>query len=397
VSISPIVDLGQRLERRWQARDYELKSFPDLCAEELETAELANKVSPEEIAKWALTAELPVQTDPKAKFGQPPLTVFRTRRLHIDVLFWVDGTTAIHDHGFSGAFQVLAGGSIETTFGFSVTRSFDGRIQLGGLGVERTRLLKQGDVRPIKAGPEYIHSLFHLPRPSVSLVVRTFWDPTPGVQLLYYPAGIAHDAFFEDDARDRRLQLLDMLQKIDAPSFDALAGALVESGDLHTVFAVVRSIARLRDTRRQDALLQRVRDPALAALFGRWLEQERRQGMLRAARATVHDPELRFLLAVLLNTHRKEDALSLVSEYAPGADPARKTAEWLRQLSAVTFPLQVAQGGWQPNVLGLPAFEPGFEEALAGALAGRSNPGPEQERFLAKLGTLSVLAPLFVD
>lgn len=396
MSITPIVDLGEEIERRWSARNYELQSFPKLCADEMQTARLSRKVTGDDIADWAITSQLPLQCDPKAKFGQPPLTIFRTRRFHVDVLFWVDGTTAIHDHGFSGAFQVLAGSSIETTFRFEPSRAFDGRFQAGALGVERARLLKQGDVRPIEAGPRYIHSLFHLERPSVSLVVRTYWDPAPGMQLRYYSAGFAHDAFYDDDARDRRAQILDMLQKTDSPSFDALAGTLFGSSDLHTVFAAVRVSARLRDSRRQEALLRRIADPELAALFGQWMEEERREGILRSARSSVHDPEARFMLAVLLNAHRRVDVMSLVAEYAPDSDPPRKAAALLRQLSTATLPLQVAAGRWQPNVLGLPPFEAGFEEALAKELAGDpSAPSQGEQSFLSGLRRLPVLAPLF--
>jgi hypothetical protein len=34
----------------------------------------------------------------------------------IEALFWVDGTTSIHQHSFSGAFQVLAGKSIHSRY-----------------------------------------------------------------------------------------------------------------------------------------------------------------------------------------------------------------------------------------------------------------------------------------
>jgi hypothetical protein len=396
MSVSPIIELGEEIEKAWQARDYDLGAFPLLCAERLKAARVHAKVAPDDVLRWTLAGEVPRQFDPKAKFGQPPITVFRARRFVIDVLFWVDGTTAIHDHGFSGAFQVLAGSSIETNFEFSISRDVDGRLQFGSLSVLRTALRRSGDAVPIVAGPGYIHSLFHLDRPSVSLVVRTFWNARPGIQLRYEPAGFAWDDFVEDEIRDRQLQIVELLRQTDDPSFEAYVGDLIEKADLQTALAIIRACSRVRDTRVQDRLVQRARSPALVSAFTDWLAQERRLKLLRRARTDVSDPALRFLLAVLLNTHRRVDALALVTEYAPDVDPARQIARWLKQLSTMSIRLQIGSAPWEPNILGLPAFEEGSEEVLASALAGRDEPRGESERhFLGRLAALPPLLPLF--
>jgi hypothetical protein len=44
--------------------------------------------------------------------------VYAGRRFYVEVVFWAEGTTAIHQHSFSGAFQVLVGSSIHTLYGF---------------------------------------------------------------------------------------------------------------------------------------------------------------------------------------------------------------------------------------------------------------------------------------
>ena len=45
---------------------------------------------------------LPEQMDVEAAFGNPPVTLFAGLRFHIDVYFWLDGTTEIHQHAFAG-------------------------------------------------------------------------------------------------------------------------------------------------------------------------------------------------------------------------------------------------------------------------------------------------------
>ncbi len=40
---------------------------------------------------------------------KPPLTVFAGRRFYIAINFWPNATVSIHEHGFTGVFQVMAG------------------------------------------------------------------------------------------------------------------------------------------------------------------------------------------------------------------------------------------------------------------------------------------------
>lgn len=48
------------------------------------------------------------------------------------------------------------------------------RLSMGRTNFLNSELLRRGDVRTIHSGGRLIHALFHLDRPSVSLVVRTF-------------------------------------------------------------------------------------------------------------------------------------------------------------------------------------------------------------------------------
>jgi len=396
LSVSPIIELGRNIEAAWIASGYDLEKFPGLCVDRVSAARIHEVVRPDDVIRWALSSDLPPQLDAKARFGQPPITVYRGRRFVIDVLFWVDGTTAIHDHAFSGAFSVLSGSSIETTFAFTASKELDGRFRLGQLGITGTALRRAGDVSPIAAGPRFIHSLFHLDRPSVSLVVRTFTDPVSGIQFRYHPSGFAHQDPFDDEMRDRQVRIVELLLQTEHPDLELQIGDLIARADLQTAFAAVRACMRVRDPRVQERLVRKVRDPAIASIFRDWLSHEQRLGMLIRARADVVDAELRFLLAVLMNAHRRADALLLVSEFMRSESPAPWIAQALRRLSTLTFRFQVRNIPLEQNVLGLPAFEAGFEEALTRALEGESGTANEHEAgFLRRLGELPVLAPLF--
>jgi len=396
MAVAAIEELGVELEREWAAVDYELGAFPEICASRLQGARLPTRIDAEDVVRAVFAGGLPQQLDPDARFGQPPVTLYRSPRFYIDALFWVDGTTAIHDHAFSGAFQVLAGQSIETTFSFAPSRDVDGRMRLGDLDVRGSALRAVGDVRAVPAGPAYIHSLFHLARPSVTLVVRTYRDPSPEIQLAYSSAGIAFDKNDEDPVSDRFVQILEMLRKTEHPGFEVLAGDLVAATEPHTAFAILRSCAKLPDRDLLHRLTGRVADADTGRRIGLWLTEQRRIDFLISRRGLVRKPELRFLLAVLLNARRRSDALALVAGFSPGANPARQIAAWLAELASTTMRLQVGSAPFEPNVLGLPVFGPGCEDALADQLAGRNlAPTPETEAFIDRLRRLPALEPLF--
>ncbi len=146
-----------------------------------------------DVAKWGLTAErLPPQVDLSAKFGQPPLTVYSGRDFRIEVLFWVQGVPAIHQHSFSGAFHVMHGSSLQSLWDFEPTEQVAMRLAFGRVSLKKAELLRKGDSRPIIAGNRLIHSTFHLDRPSLTVVVRTVGETDQLPQYSYLPPTIAY-------------------------------------------------------------------------------------------------------------------------------------------------------------------------------------------------------------
>ena len=96
------------------------------------------------------------QQDVEGNFSNLPITMFSSTRFYIDVYFWLDGTTTIHQHGFAGAFQVLTGSSLHGEYKFRVKRAVSPHFNLGELSLKEVRLLRRGDIRKIIPGPKYI-------------------------------------------------------------------------------------------------------------------------------------------------------------------------------------------------------------------------------------------------
>jgi hypothetical protein len=267
----------------------------------------------------------------------------------------------------------------------------------GKLDLFESALRRKGDVSAIMAGSRYIHGLFHLERPSITILARTLQVPNVPVQLQYEPAGVAWNPFFRDQALDRMIEVVTLLDRSDDPAFDELVGDLVARADLFTVHRVIRACVEIQNQHRVDAVLERVADHEAARTFAGWLAKERIERFLRRRRALVLEPELRFFIAVLMNSHRGDHSMKLISEFA-GADkdPAVQVASWLARLSKVTMRLQAGGTPWEPNVLNLPDFEPGHEQALADALSGRARDFTPSERvLLERLRALPHLAALF--
>src|SRR5262249_30815053 len=136
--MQPFDELGAVVEERWRKTNYDENLFPEIAAAALYELNLTNQVDPWQIITWVQTTpNLPQQMDLHARFGNPPVTLHVGPRFYIDVYFWLDGTTAIHQHSFSGAFQVLLGSSVHSEYRFEKDREINPHFVTGNISLER--------------------------------------------------------------------------------------------------------------------------------------------------------------------------------------------------------------------------------------------------------------------
>ncbi len=140
-------ELGANIETFWRDKNYTEKIFPALTAHALKEANLPEKMNAWEVIEWTLgETVLPEQRDLRGSFGDPPITVFNSPRFHIDIYFWLQGTTAIHQHAFCGAFQVLHGSSIHSWYDFERREAVNEYPEIGDMKLKVCELLEVGDV-----------------------------------------------------------------------------------------------------------------------------------------------------------------------------------------------------------------------------------------------------------
>ena len=387
-------ELGSQIERSWKDRNYDDDIFPALAMKALKEADLINRVDPWEIVRWVhTTTELPRQIDIEAGFGNPPITLYSGPRFYIDVYFWTDGFTTIHQHAFCGAYQVLLGGSIHSKYRFDLTQEVNPQFLVGKIGLESVELLQQGDLRPILSGNRYIHSLFHLERPSATIVVRTAYSPAGAPQYTYKKPSFAFHPFHIEAHEMRRRQTTALLLTIQHPRADELIGELISQSDFQTAFFVLESVFH---TITNDALekvfglesgadrfqallaIARRRHGELADLIPAVMAEEQRQYNITNRRSRITGGEHRFFLALLLNVPDRVRVLELIARRVPDADPVETAVGWVRELARTR-----SFGSSEANVLGIRDFDEDYELVLQGLLEGLSSE-EIKSRFLAE-------------
>jgi hypothetical protein len=328
------VDLGRRVRERWQAADFSLAAFPGIAQTALEEDPPASRVDLAALTRSFLREdEQPLQT--ASGFGQPELVVFDDPRFYIQILFWLDGTTQIHQHEFSGAFHVLAGSSLHAEFAFANVRPVTAHFRLGDLQLTGTELLETGRTVPITSGAGSIHSLFHLETPSVTVVVRTHSDPGTGPQFTYLPPHVAVDPFFSDALTTRRLQLLDVLERTGSEDFAEVVRGMVAELDYERGFFTLQNcLGALRERGEWEETWNvfAKKHGVLAAYAAPTLDEIVWCDRLVSLRSSIEDADHRFFLALLLNMPRAPEILRLVAGRFPG-DPVTTVLNWAEELS----------------------------------------------------------------
>lgn len=331
--LAPFQELGDSVARQWEHAKRTEAAFIEIASNALCESHLLTAIEPEDIASWLFNAkEFPPQD--LNDFGQPPVILYQGDGFYIQALFWLDATTAIHEHSFVGAFGVLHGGSVHSTYQFTPDKAYSNRLVAGSVKFCGSELLSRGDVRPILLAGDLIHALFHLDRPSVSIVVRTNSDETRP-QFYYARPYLA----LEDHNLPAHLtiqrKMLDSLWKSDRPLFWRLAWQFAENCDPFMLYhALLTGFRDTTDSENWNALLEAARrnNGGLVDIILPCIELETRAARISSLRNTVHDKTHRLFLALLLNVPCPEEIYRLIGQHFPNEAPRELAVRWLREI-----------------------------------------------------------------
>src|SRR3954467_6898288 len=125
-------ELGRTVLERWKRENFSLAKFPDIARAALDQHPPAKLVDLGALMRdFLLNEEQPFQTD--SEFGEPELVAYSHPRFYIQLLFWLEGTTAIHQHEFSGAFHVMHGSSIHAEYAFEKAKAVTPYLRVGNV------------------------------------------------------------------------------------------------------------------------------------------------------------------------------------------------------------------------------------------------------------------------
>jgi hypothetical protein len=345
--------LGQKVLERWREQNFSLEVFPELTRIAIEENPPSENVDIDEmIHEFLFNDAQPFQSE--SGFGQPELIAFNDPRFYIQILFWLEGTTEIHQHEFSGAFHVMRGTSVHSEFDFVGARSVTPHIRIGDLRVKRIELLETGRTVPITSGRECIHSLFHLDTPSITVVVRTHHDPGTGPQYNYLPPHIAINPMHLDSLTVRRKQLLDVLETTEDGNYATFVNVMVERLDFERGFNMLRhAMPHLKELDEWDGVLATFQHKhgELASGVPETLDECLRRETISQMRHFIVNPEHRFFLALLVNVQNRSDIFALISQRFPDWPPIDAILCWAGELM-------------QPGDFGIHLLDAAFPESL---------------------------------
>lgn len=334
--------LGVVVDERWTAVDCRVEHLAGLAAEALEEVPPPDDLTPEALlGELVANTSLPEQGPAADNFGQPPAVVYRNGDLLIQAITWMDGATSIHEHGFDGAFRVLRGSSLHVGYGFIEEHALaDGHLVTGRLVMGEPEILHTGAVRPIVSGPEFIHALFHLERPSVTVVVRNRSSHLARPQYNYRLPGLGIDPSDADEGLGIRLRGLHSLHHLDPDRAVEAAVAVVGGRDLWTAFQVCDDWAHtFGEGPELSALVGELdhQDPGLGALLNPMYADVARRTRLLTRRGMLAERDHRLFLALLILLPDWRSIEFSLGQAFPEEDPDRLVLRWVEELASPEY------------------------------------------------------------
>jgi len=330
-----IAKLAERFERSWSRAGYSLDQFPDLAYREVEELLSDRPLRGDEVIESLAThGEWSEQLDPYTHFGEPAVTVHKTDRWNLDVYFWLHPITAIHDHRFRGAFGVVDGLTLNSTYHFAAHASCPSGIEVGGLERRQSELLRPGSVRRILPGGSFIHQVVHIARPTVSVALRTARESDLPCQREYFWPGLSVLSLpYLSHPQRRKLDLVGTLVALGGPRVEERVAQMLDREDETCAFWMMyRSFhaggygleLAARVLERTQSPIAKIRDELIRCL-GAVAESSRFWSLAR------HEPH-RLLVALATSIDDPDEIAQRIEEYSDGGAAESRVVEWLAQM-----------------------------------------------------------------
>ncbi len=335
--------LGASVSRGWSERGRRPEELSAVATSTLLEMPPGPEVGAVAILEHALQSpDLPAkQSSLSDIFGQPPLVLFSAPDFFVQALTWIDGTTDVHQHGFDGAFAVAEGASLHVPYHFDLDETVaEQHLVAGDLAMGEPEILRPGAVRSIEAGFGFIHALFHLEQPTVTIVVRNDSSGLPYPQYTYLQPGLGFDKLWTDLRVGKRLQALGAIRRIAPEVARAATAEVMVAAPPWVAFLALRdTVARMGWTDQVAELVAALapRVGAVGELLGPALRAEVMQGNVLARRGLLSERHHRTFLALLANLPDRTSVKTVLDSLYPGGKPERLVLEWVLELASSQY------------------------------------------------------------
>ena len=327
--------LGGRVTDAWKKQHFNDSAFAEIASAALAALPPCEHTDYREIVHWVLGTDRASPQDLTSGFGQPPLVLYRNDLFYIEALFWLDASTAIHEHGFEGAFHILEGSSLHCRYDFELKNRINSRFVVGDIRLREVECLMKGDSRPILAGGQFSHSTFHLEKPTVTIVVRTRSNEEVRPQYTYLVPSVACDPVGKRQLLTRQLQLLELLHQAGEPQYQCQVRRVLGRSDIETAFWALDQSHQHLDTPQFNMLLEAAeeRHGDIVASFPAVFREMRRAEKISSRCRHIEKPEHRLLLGLLLGVPSRAGIFEFLRRQYDD-DPVELITRWVEEMAA---------------------------------------------------------------
>lgn len=341
--------LGTLVEQNWKASHYDAQAFPAIAAQALRELSGIKPAQPQDIIRnYHVDDQTPDQMD--TEFSDLAITMYKTTKFYIDAYYWLDGTNTIHQHGFEGAFQVLTGSSLHWEYKYRQEIMANSSFTMGQLALEGAEMLREGDIRTILPGNQFIHTLFHLDRPSVTICLRTSLNQDYLPQYTYLKPHIAIDPLNRDPSVIKKAQSVGLLLRMGRLGADSTIDEMLSGSDLQSSFAILNTLFHymfvesqknaglpVEHLDRYHTLLDitRKKHGAMSDYLPPVFTELRRTDKIVKLRKRIISRDHRYFLALLLNAPNRSLLLDLTKQWSPQQNPIDVVAQWIIDISSI--------------------------------------------------------------
>lgn len=234
--------LGAEAEARFEAADKSSPAFTGIACGLLDEWDLQRHVSLGELWQAAASDELGGIGD-HSKPGLIPL--YSGANVRIVGHLWSDAADRLHQHDWTGAFQVIEGQSFNSVFDFERNQDI-GEFSTGKLSRRSFEVFNPGHIQPVEEGPSLIHSVVYPGKPGLAISFRVAGEGPRGAYEYLRP-GLRCPSYRRRGSSAVQIDLLSQALQLDPSIYEEKFSGLAETLEN-------AALLRLLDTAAFDSL-----------------------------------------------------------------------------------------------------------------------------------------------